>query len=921
MSITPGGQIGPYQINQEIGRGGMGVVYLGHDTRLDRPVAIKALPEHLAQDPDRLARFEREARTLATLTHPNVAGIYGVEEHEGAKYLILEYVEGDSLAEVLDRGPMPVDDALDIAVQIALGVEAAHDASVIHRDLKPDNIKITPEGTVKVLDFGLAKSTETQTASSTNLPTITSPAILNSPTIPGAIMGTAPYMSPEQARGRTVDKRTDIWSFGVILYEMLTGIGPFRGETVSDSIGAILHKDVDLELIPAPTPSMVRHVLKRCLVRDKAHRLQAIGDARIDLEYARTEPDVVGSAKTAASPVRWALLAIAVVLAGALGFAIDWAMAPVAESEGVLHVTVPIGVNPQLEAIGAFALSPATRSVAYISSYPEGESDDVPTAVYIRDLDSREPRLLAGTEHARSLSYSPDGSQITFSWFDPDSDVQEVRRISVNGGPVLTVFSDRSGREYDINNPPLWISDDEILVFSEDTTTVYKVPVAGGKPVELATLPGEGGWIFNWGPARLDDHSVFLNRGRLTTTAFTPTLFRLDLVTGDLTEILENAFYAHLLPNGTLLFKRENTLCMTTFDPVSAKITGSITPLLSGMLNQSSYSVSPRGDLCTISGVQTEEFSRVMSIDRSGHSEPLIDAKRDFNGTVSVSNDGEQIALSIVDLDGPPHSHTIDVSTGFIRPVYPQASVSISEGWTPDGRLAFVQWMKPAHAEVMLIDPAIESSVTTPYAEPDQAGTQNAVAFTPDGRYMLFEYGTEDEREGGIYGVDLRASDDERAPFPVVATSADEGIPAISPDGDWLAYVSDASGKAQVMLRPLDLDHPEQRARVYPVSFEGGTGPFWSRDGSELFFIASDPKQLMGVTITMDPALHISTPTIIIQAAMLNLKESFGNRSIDIMPDGEHFVYIEGAARSELPTHLDLTLNWLEELEQTAPRR
>ena len=278
-------RIGPYTVHRELGRGGMGVVYLGEDTRLDRAVAIKALPEHLASEPGRLARFEVEARALAQLSHPNIAGIYGIEEHEGANYLILEYVEGETLAERLGRGPLAIDDTMDLAIQIAEGIGAAHDRGVVHRDLKPGNIIVTPEGRAKVLDFGLARfetgSDSTGGDVMSQSPTL--PAVgRHSPTLPGVVLGTAAYMSPEQARGRAVDKRTDIWSFGVLLYEMLVGSNPFQGENASDSIGAVLHKDPDLSALPPATPANVRRVLERCLVRDQAQRFRDIGDLRIE---------------------------------------------------------------------------------------------------------------------------------------------------------------------------------------------------------------------------------------------------------------------------------------------------------------------------------------------------------------------------------------------------------------------------------------------------------------------------------------------------------------------------------------------------------------------------------------------------------------------------------------------------------------
>lgn len=276
-------RVGPFEVLREVGRGGMGVVYLARDTRLDREVAIKALPEHLASDRSRLERFEREAKTLAGLSHPNVAGIHGVEEQGGSRYLVLEYVDGETLADRLDRGPLPVDDAVEYAVQIAAGVEAAHEAGVIHRDLKPANIKITPDGEAKVLDFGLARVEEAGSSTGAlDSPTMTQRP-QHSPTIEGAILGTAAYMSPEQARGRRVDKRTDIWSFGVLLYEMLVGASPFHGETATDSIGAVLHKDLDVQRLPSETPAHVRRVLDRCLVRDKNLRYRDIGDVRVEL--------------------------------------------------------------------------------------------------------------------------------------------------------------------------------------------------------------------------------------------------------------------------------------------------------------------------------------------------------------------------------------------------------------------------------------------------------------------------------------------------------------------------------------------------------------------------------------------------------------------------------------------------------------
>ena len=320
-------RIGPFNVVRELGRGGMGVVYLARDTRLERDVAIKALPEHLASDPSRLERFEREARTLAGLNHPNVAGIYGVEEQDGAKFLVLEFVDGETLADRLERGPVPVDEAVEIAVRIAAGVEAAHEAGVIHRDLKPANIKVTTEGEAKVLDFGLARADAIASSSAShNNATMTMPETPQpAPTIEGTVLGTAPYMSPEQARGRRVDKRTDTWAFGVVLYEMLTGDSPFAAETASDSIAAVLHKRLDFDRLPAGTPPNVRRVIERCLERDRDERYRDIGDVRIELRRVETTP-ATPSRPASKGPV------VAVGLAGlalaAVAGAVAWFAAP-----------------------------------------------------------------------------------------------------------------------------------------------------------------------------------------------------------------------------------------------------------------------------------------------------------------------------------------------------------------------------------------------------------------------------------------------------------------------------------------------------------------------------------------------------------------------------------------------------------------
>ncbi|MHC5029122.1 MAG: protein kinase domain-containing protein, partial [Planctomycetota bacterium] len=439
----PGSIIGHYEVLGELGRGGMGIVYRARDPRLDRDVAIKALPEEVSSDPARLERFEREGRALAQLNHPNVAGIHGVEEHDGRKYLVLEYVEGETLGDRLEPGPLSVEEALELAIGIAAGLEAAHDVGIIHRDLKPDNIKITPEGAVKVLDFGLAKSSEVgSSAEIVDAATRTTP---RSPTIPGAILGTAAYMSPEQARGRHVDKRTDIWSFGVVLYEMLTGTSPFVGETANDSIGAVLHKGVDLERLDAATPSTVRRVLERCIERDKALRYRDIGDIRIELLRAMHEQEHEGKPTTSS---RGLTIAFATMCIIAVGTGVGWYLAAT-------------GAEPRERPVRKFDLmrgtpeNPINAERARIA--PDGARiafvrDDL---VHVRDLGAFESRPVPGTEGASSVFWSPDSNWIGYTTTDA------IYKVALSGGGAIKIADAKANIDWDLGTG--WTSDGRII--------------------------------------------------------------------------------------------------------------------------------------------------------------------------------------------------------------------------------------------------------------------------------------------------------------------------------------------------------------------------------------------------------------------------------------------------------------------------
>ncbi|MFT5422900.1 MAG: serine/threonine protein kinase [Phycisphaerales bacterium] len=477
-------QIGPYRVQREIGRGGMGVVHLATDTRLGRDVAIKALPQELAQDPGRLERFEREAKALASLSHPNLAGIFGVEEQDGARYLILEYVDGETLAERLDRGPIPIDDAIELGIQIASGIEAAHEAGIIHRDLKPDNIKITPEGMAKVLDFGLAKSDENASASGVSDQTPTATIPQHSPTIAGAILGTAAYMSPEQARGRRVDKRSDIWSFGVVLFEMLVGASPFLGETAGDSMGAVLHKEINLDQLRASTPPEVYRLVRRCLVRDKLARLQSIGDARVELQEAARRLESGEHEAVAGTTSRrglWPAIAItttiiSVALAATLLTRTSSTSIAPDPSSGIPRV---LGVSQLTDFEGVEehpSLSPDGKALLYV--FTDGPNLDI----YSLRVGGTNPiNLTADSEHEDfDPAFGPDGERIAF-----------VSSREGGGIFLMGATGENPRRLTDSGFDPTWTPDGRSLVYTTDNAsnpfgrprkgTLVRVEIATGE--------------------------------------------------------------------------------------------------------------------------------------------------------------------------------------------------------------------------------------------------------------------------------------------------------------------------------------------------------------------------------------------------------------------------------------------------------
>jgi len=872
----------------------MGVVYLGHDTRLDRDVAIKALPEHLAQDPERLRRFEREAKTLATLTHPNVAGIYGVEEHEGRRYLILEYVEGETLADRLDRGALPVDEALEVCAAIATGVEAAHEAGVIHRDLKPGNIIITPDGKVKALDFGLAKTEEGASSSSLGMtagapesPTRTTP---NTPTMPGVILGTAPYMSPEQARGRKVDARTDVWSFGCVLYECLTGASPFQGESATDSIGAILHKEVDYSRLPVETPASVRRLLRRCLTRDKRQRLQSIADARVELEAALAGEEEVGDAASArGSGRRLAAGLILGLVIGAFLSGVAWIVGGGDRVEDVravnldLSLRVPDGSGGMREvAIDDIAIAPDGSAIVVA---PIGFGPLV-----VRELDSFETYELEGTDDAYAPTFSPDGRQIAFRQRG------RIMRVARDGGP-LTPIAESSFRIGGL----AWSEDGHIYSTAFQTNRIIRVQVGGGE-FETVVRPDESeDWI------GFDSTHVVPGQEYLLTNAyFGISIDAYEIVAtwpdGRTNPVLRNAAYGMATADGRLLFLRDSSIYVAEFDAKTATITGQPERLIDGVRasdwgGHATFAVARDGTLVYAPGKRSTTGRRLVRVNLNGEVTPLS-GEDAFAEAFRVSPDGKRVALTT--LRRSFEAWVYEIERGTMRQITSEGEVW-SFAWSNDSKRLAYNLARP-ELGYEKFDVLIRDLERGGPAEVFRKDVQQLpTAWAPDDDAIIVE--SIDDSESDV-AIDLRAfslSAPSGEPLFVIPNAADA---AISPDGKWMAHFGKESDKWEIYVRAYP---PTER--VWQVSFAGqahDADPMWAPDGSAIYWVESD--WLVGASFGVtENGPVIGAPERLFASPWPHADSRW--ESWDITPEGD-FVAVAPAEWEQEPARLRVMMGW-----------
>jgi eukaryotic-like serine/threonine-protein kinase len=895
VPLNPGSRLGPYEVVGSLGAGGMGEVYRARDTRLDRSIAIKILPPQMAADAEFRERFDREARSIGALNHPHICTLHDVGHHEGTDFLVMELVEGETLAERLQQGPLPLREALDIAQQIADALEAAHEKGILHRDLKPANIKVTPDGSVKVLDFGLAKVLDGSPAG-TQL--ANSPTLSRLATQAGLIMGTAAYMSPEQARGKPVDRRTDVWAFGCVLYEMLTAKPAFDGETITDILGAIVHKEPDWSALPSDAPARLRELLQRCLQKDPKQRLRDMGDARLEIDVAHRAP-VIESAAVAAAPawrswwraaLPWAIAGTSII-ALAVATTAWWRVA--SQPRRVTRVNVEISPKAPLAPLWGQAaiLSPDGSTIAYIAAA------DGQRRLYLRRLDQLESSVLPGTEGATTPFFSPDGRSVGF--FASGS----LKKVALSGGAPIVLCSPGEGRG------GTWGEDDTIVFSATPASDLFRMSAAGGTPVAITTRDQQNEQSHRWPQFLPGTNKVLFTAMRAPSSRRDEANIEVvDLATAQRKVVHRGGTYARFAASGHLLFVRESTLFAMPFDVGRLEVTGEAVPVLEGVAAQSSaggsgialYDVSSTGTMAFLTGDLSEGMSLV-AVDLKGAFTPLR-SERAVYMAPRFSPDGERIAMHIANL-GAPDVWVFDVARGSLSRLTFGPGPDGFPIWTPDGERVTYESGSPPNLFWMRADGSGQPERLT-----NSPNAQRAGSWSPDGKVLAFSEMGAGNVQGDLW---IMRMDGERTPQPFLQTPAVEAAPEFSPDGRWIAYHSNETGRMEVFVRPFS------GSGKWQVSTQGGVFPKWSRNSQELAYrITSDRMMVVSYTST-ERSFQPATPRAL-------FRDEFAVRTLtpmyDLAPDGKRFVMMhEGDNALSSATHLTLIFNWFEELKSRVP--
>jgi len=890
-----GKTLGNFTLEARIGKGGMGEVYKAKDQKLGRDVAIKVLPEEFANDADRVARFQREAKLLASLNHPNIAAIYGLEESGGTHFLILELIEGETLADRIKSGPIPAEEALKLALQIAEALEAAHEKGVIHRDLKPANIKVTPEGKVKVLDFGLAKAFAGEHAE-VNLSH--SPTLSVAATMQGVILGTAAYMSPEQARGKPIDKRTDIWAFGCVLYEMLTGKAAFQGEDVTEILAAVVKGGVNLDLLPAKIHSRVREALIRCLQKDLKKRYSGIADARYEIEQALADPSGLLVQRATVEEPRNRLKTIlpwiaAVVILSAITGAIVWKLKP-SEPRQVMRFTYDLPEGQQFNMPQHLAIAISSDGSQFVYSQDAG--------LCLRSMDEINAKLLPGTGGAyQRPCFSPDGKWISFF----SSTDNKLKKIATIGGAPVTLM-DASTFGY-----LGWSADDTIIYGDRD---IMRVSVNGGTPEQLLKV-AENDLAIADPQILLDGKSVLFTRFITTTQS---KIMVQSLKSGERKELFEGN-QGKYLPSGHIVYGVGNSLFAVRFDINTLKVIGGAVPVVEGVLQNGAilqFAVSDSGTLIyipvTSSGITASDQRILVWVDRKGKEEPLAFQPSAYHSPRISPSDGTKVAMTIYSGEKSDIWIWDIVRETMSRLTFNEASYDPL--WSLDGqRITFGSGPMPNNAVYWKaadgggVDEKLGDSVPGRFLFPR--------SWSNDGKVLVTEENTPGATGFNIFSMSI-GSDHKLE--PLLQEKYGESQPEISPDGRWMAYTSNESGKDEIYVRPFpDLDNGQ-----WQISADGGDSPLWSRDGRELFYRNGDA--VIAVMVETEPAFKAGKAQTLFQGTYTSLLSLVERNPWDISRDGRFLMMKEVTPTGEQaaakgPRKINIVVNWFEELKERVP--
>jgi len=902
MALRAGARLGVYEIVSPVGAGGMGEVYRAKDIKLGRDVALKILPTSFTSDPERVARFRREAHILAALNHPHIGAIYGLDESNGTQFLVLELVDGENLDERIARGPIPLDEALPIARQIAAALETAHDQGIIHRDLKPANIRLRTDGIVKVLDFGLAKPVMGGAVSAdfTRAPTATI-----GETREGVILGTPAYMSPEQARGSPVDKQSDIWAFGCVLYEMVTGRGAFYGATVPDTMAAVLQREPDWARLPAQTSERIEQLLRRCLQKDRRQRLRDIGDVRLDLEDVPPRVLAGSTRRAHATTLAGAVTATAIATG-----TVVWLVMRLPSAGLVTPRVMRLSIAPPAAASlilnsgdRAMALSPDGRRLAYVG-VPGGQ-------LYVRSVDQVEPTRLGDVGGVRGPFFSPDGQWIGFVA------TEELEKVAVTGGPSV-----RLCRLDGTPRGASWRPSGSIVFATANTETgLWEVSEAGGEPRVLTRPDHAKNELDHLWPEVLPGGGAVLFTIR-STMGGTDRLAVLDLRTGEQKVIVQNGSNPHYVSSGHLVYSVGDALRAVAFDLERREVRGTPIPVLTQVQSfapgHAYFDMARDGTLVYVPSLGHAVPRTLVWVDRRGREEAIPVPSRAYRHP-RISPDGTRVA---VDVDDEERGIWIwDVHRGTFTPFTFGPSVEQLPVWTPNGRHivfgsnragvmnVFRQAADGSGATERLTESPHDQIPTS--ISPD--GTRlvlNEVLATPDLMMLTLDRGRAATGSGRAEHVEPRRTE------PLIQTPNNDQAGEISPDGRWLAYVSYRSGRAEIYLHPF----PDVTGGQWRISVGGGKGPLWARNGQELFY--ADPTGgLMGVRVDRAASWSAGTPMRVLESGyFVGPGEAF--RTYDVAPDGKRFLMIkQSELSSETYRSFIVVQNWSEELKVRVPTK